>query len=57
MSWRFLPFFAFEAFDNTAKYSLGKVLLGAQQDSGLRKEGESHIIKEEKQKLGAKVLI
>lgn len=45
---------ASEEFDNTAKYSLGRVLLGAQQDSGLRKEEESHIIREGKAEIGGK---
>ena len=52
MSLSFLPLLAFPEFGNTGKYSLGRVLLGAQQDSGLRKEEESHVIKEEKAKLG-----
>lgn len=52
MSLCFFPLLAFEEFDNTVKYCLGRVLLGAQQDSGLRKEEESHIIKEEKAKIG-----
>lgn len=54
MSWRFLPLLAFEEFDNTAKYSLGRGLLGAQQASSLRKEGESHMIKEETAEIGGK---
>lgn len=41
MSWCFFPL-AFEEFDNTAKYSLERVLLGAQQDSSLRKGREPH---------------
>lgn len=54
MSLRFFPLLAFEEFDNTAKYSLGRVLLGAQRDSGLKKEEERHIIKEEKAEIGGK---
>lgn len=45
MRLHFFPLLASEEFDNTAKYSLGRVLLGAQQDSGLKKEEERHIIK------------
>lgn len=54
MSLRFFPLLASEEFDNTAKDSLGRVLLGAQQDSGLKKEEERHIIKEEKAEIGGK---
>lgn len=54
MSLRFFSLLASEEFDNTAKYSPGRVLLGAQQDSGLKKEEERHIIKEEKAEIGGK---
>lgn len=54
MSSCFFPLLAFEEFENTAKYSLVRVLLGAQRDSGLRKEEERHIIKEEKAETGGK---
>lgn len=50
----FLFLLAFDEFDNTALYSLGRMLLLASLHSGLRKE-ESYIIKSEKKslKLGA----
>lgn len=48
MSLCFFPLLAFDKSDNTIKYSLGRVLLGTQQDSGLRNEEESHNIMEGK---------
>lgn len=42
MSLCFFHLLAFEDFDITSKYSLGRILLGAQQDFALRKEEESH---------------
>lgn len=48
MSSCFFPFLAFEEFDNTAKYSLVRVLLEGPVGFWLRKEEERHIIKEEK---------
>lgn len=42
MSLCFFHLLAFEDFHITSKYSLGRILLGAQQDFALRKEEESH---------------